>query len=240
MAESKIKIRELKPINIEGGFVIDGLPSVGITNAIATESLINTSGYELAAILDSEIFPPIAMIKEGIPNYPTNIFVNNKLKIAVFSSQLTIPESLHREAAKLLLSWGKDHKCSLIISSVPIETPIQTEDGFLAAGSTESANSRLKDAKIDPVLHGTIPGIPGLLLNEGKLENQDVIVIIFNPAKQKQPDFKTSAKLCGVMSKLIPGASCNISMLEKIGEKMEVSIKKTETETKHLKHSIYK
>ena len=238
MAESMIKIRELKPINIEGGFVIDGLPSIGITNAIATESLINTSDYELAAILDSDLFPPIAIIKEGIPNYPTNIFVNNKLKIAVFSSQLSIHELLHREAAKLLLSWGKNHKCSLIISSVPIPTPIRTKDGFLAVGSTESAISRLKDAKIHSVLNGAIPGIPGLLLNEGKLENQDVIVIIFNP--EKQPDFKASAKLCGIISKLIPGASCNISMLEKIAEKMEDSIKKTETETKHLKHSIYK
>lgn len=240
MVEFEIKIRELKPINIEGGFVIDGLPSVGITNAIATESLINTPDYELAAILDSEIFPPIAVIKDGIPNYTTNIFVNNKLKTAVFSSQLSIPELLHREAAKLLLSWSKNHKCSLIISSVPTPIPISTEDGFLAAGSTESANSKLKDAKIHTILNATIPGIPGLLLNEGRLENQDVIVIVFNPEKEKLPDFKTGAKLCGIISKLIPGASCNISMLEKIAEKIEDSIKKTETETKHMKDSIYR
>lgn len=240
MVEFEIKIRELKPINIEGGFVIDGLPSVGITNAIATESLINTPDYELAAILDSEIFPPIAVIKDGIPNYTTNIFVNNKLKTAVFSSQLSIPELLHREAAKLLLSWSKNHKCSLIISSVPTLIPIPAEEGFLAAGSTESANSKLKDAKIHTILNGTIPGIPGLLLNEGRLENQDVIVIVFNPEKEKLPDFKTSAKLCMIISKLIPGASCNISMLEKIAEKIEDSIKKTETETKHMKDSIYR
>ena len=31
-----IKIREIIPINIEGGFLVDGFPSIGFTSAIAT------------------------------------------------------------------------------------------------------------------------------------------------------------------------------------------------------------
>ena len=38
----KITIRELKSLDLEGGFLIDGFPSVGFTIAIATESLIHT------------------------------------------------------------------------------------------------------------------------------------------------------------------------------------------------------
>ncbi|GBL41755.1 hypothetical protein EMGBD3_11230 [Nitrosarchaeum sp.] len=81
---SRIRIKELRPINLEGGYLIDGFPSVGFTSAIATESMIQTSQFSLAGIIDSDSFPPISLIKEGKPNYPTRIFVNDDLKVSVF------------------------------------------------------------------------------------------------------------------------------------------------------------
>lgn len=43
----RIRIRELKELNLEEGFLIDGFPSVGLSSAIATESMIHTSQFEL-------------------------------------------------------------------------------------------------------------------------------------------------------------------------------------------------
>ena len=42
---SDFKIKENADINIEGGFVINGFPSTGLTSAIATELMINTSRF---------------------------------------------------------------------------------------------------------------------------------------------------------------------------------------------------
>ena len=116
----KIRIRELKKINLEEGYLIDGFPSVGFSSAIASESMVHTSQFELAGVLDSENFPPISVVKEGKPNFPTRIFVNEDLKVGVFLSYLTLDQSLHRVAAKTMLSWAKKHKIKLIISSVAI------------------------------------------------------------------------------------------------------------------------
>ncbi len=88
----EIRIKEIRPINIEGGFLVDGFPSIGFTSAIATESLIHTSQFELGGIIDSDIFPPVSIIKDSVPNYPTRIYVNEDLKVAVFSSYLTLHE----------------------------------------------------------------------------------------------------------------------------------------------------
>ena len=88
MTENEIKIKEFKKINLEGGYLIDGFPSVGFSSAIATESMIHTSQFELGGIIDSEIFPPISVIKNGKPNYPSRIFINEDLKVGVFSSCL--------------------------------------------------------------------------------------------------------------------------------------------------------
>ena len=218
--------------------MIDGFPSTGFTSAIATESLIHTSQFELAGIIDSDSFPPVSIIKNGIPNYPTRIFVNNQLKVAIFSSYLTLHESLHKTIARNMLKWSREHKCSLIISSVAVKGT-DNQKQITAAASTEAAKSKLKDAEISILEHGTIPGIPGSLLNEGMLYNQNVAVILFN-SQQVAPDFKSSVQLCLAMSKLIPGVSCNIETLQKEAETAEHDIKETEEEAKSLKDLMYR
>jgi uncharacterized protein len=233
----KIRIRELKPLNLEGGFLIDGFPSIGFTSAIATESLIHTSQFELAGIIDSESFPPISVIKNGKPNFPTRIFVNEKLKVGIFLSFLTLDQSLHRATAKTMLKWAKEHKIGLIVSSVAIKS--SNNDEIIGIGSTDIARTKIKEAGLKTLDHGTIPGIPGMLLNEGSISKQDVIVIVFH-TDGKEPDFKSSAQLCMAISKLIPGASCNIPLLQKEAEKAEIVIKETQEESKHLKDSMYR
>jgi len=162
----RIRIKELRPLNLEGGYLIDGFPSVGFTSAIATESMIHTSKFELAGIIDSDIFPPISVIKDGKPNYPTRIFVNEDLKVGVFLSYLTLERSLHRVVAKTMLKWAKKHKIRLIVSSVAIKSSDGNEK-MMAVGSTDSAREKVKEAGLDVLEHGTVPGIPGMLLNEG-------------------------------------------------------------------------
>jgi uncharacterized protein len=234
----RIRIKETKPINIEDGYLIDGFPSTGFTSAIATESLINTSQFELAGFIDSDSFPPVSIVKNGLPNYPSRIFVNNTLKVAVFSSYLTLHESLHRTVARQMLKWAKLHKCSLIVSSVAVKQTDRDEQ-VIAAASTDEAKTKLKDANISILEHGTIPGIPGALLNEGMMFNQNVAVVLFN-AKDIAPDFKSSVQLCTAMSKLIPGVACDIKSLQKEAKTAEHEIRETEEETKILRDSMYR
>ena len=234
----RIRIRELKELNLENGYLIDGFPSVGFSSAIATESMIHTSQFELGGVIDSESFPPISVVKDGKPNFPTRIFVNEDLKVGVFLSYLTLEQSLHRVTAKTMLSWAKKHKIKLIVSSVAIKTPNGNEE-MMGIGSTEAARKKVKDAGLKVLEHGTVPGIPGMLLNEGSISNQDIIVIIFHIDGQG-PDFKSSAQLCMAMSKLIPGASCDIPSLQKEAEKAEIVIKEAQEESKHLKDSMYR
>ncbi len=234
----RIRIRELKPLNLEGGYLIDGFPSVGFSSAIATESMIHTSQFELAGIIDSDLFPPISIVKDGKPNYPTRIFVNEDLKVGVFLSYLTLDISLHRTVAKTMLKWAKKHKIGLIVSSVAVKSSDGNEK-MTAIGSTDSARVKVKDAGLKVLEHGTVPGIPGILLNEGSMTEQDVIVIIFH-TNGKGPDFKSSAQLCMAMSQLIPGASCDIPLLQQEAEKAEVVIKEAEEESRHLKDSMYR
>jgi len=235
----RLWVKELKQIDIEGGFLIDGFPSVGFTSAIASESLMHTSQYDLVGFIDSIDFPTVTILKDAIPNYATRVYVNSDLKVSIFTSYLTINEPYHRAIAKMMLSWAKKHKCSLVVSSSPMKFPTDQPDEVIAAGSTDSAREKLKKAGMTLLQNGTIPGIPGALLNDGMLNGQDVIVVLVN-VDEMGPDFKSSAHLCMAMSKLLPGVSCDLTMIQKQAEIAEKQIKETEKETRTLKESMYR
>ncbi|RMW37250.1 MAG: proteasome assembly chaperone family protein [Nitrosopumilus sp.] len=233
----EIRIKEFKSLNLEGGYLIDGFPSAGFSSAIATESMVHTSQFELAGVIDSDIFPPISIIKDGKPNYPSRIFVNEELKVGVFLSYLTLDQSLHKVTAKTMLKWAQKHKIGLVVSSIAVKSPNGIED-LIGIGSTDSAREKIREAGLKVLEHGTVPGIPGTLLNEASVTGQDVIVIIFH-TNGEGPDFKSSAQLCLAISKLIPGTSCDIPALQQEAEKAETVIKEAEEESKHLKDSMY-
>ena len=234
---SDIDIKEIIPINVENGILINGFPSTGLTSAVATESLINTTEFELGGIIDSDRFPPISIVKNGLPNYPTRIFVNNELKVAVFSSYLTLDVSLHKTAAKLMLNWAKEKKCSTIISSITVKGGINEE--VVAVASTGTARGKLVKAGITVIENATIPGISGVLLNEGMLNGQDIIVLLISSDKDI-PDFTATSNLCNVLTKLVPGVSCNLTKLEKESKIIEQQIQQATDNTKELGDNIYR
>ena len=234
---SEIDVKEIIPIDVENGILINGFPSTGLTSAVATESLISTTEFELGGIIDSDRFPPISIVKNGLPNYPTRIFVNNELKIAVFSSYLTLDVSLHKTAAKLMLNWAKEKKCSTIISSITVKGGINEE--VVAVASTGTARGKLVKAGITVIENATIPGISGVLLNEGMLNGQDVIVLLISSDKDI-PDFTATSNLCNVLTKLVPGVSCNLTKLEKESKIIEQQIQQATDNTKELGDNIYR
>ena len=231
-------VREINQIDVKDGYLVDGFPYTGLANAIATESLINnTSQFELAGIIDSELFPPISIVREEVPNFPARILVNKDLKVAVFSSYLTPHESIHRQVAKTMLDWAEEHKISFIISSSAIKTDDETPF-VIGVGSTDKAKKKLRDSNIPILKNGTIPGIPGILLNEGTISNINVIVLLCK-ARESGPDFRAGAEICMAMSKLVPGASCDLKSLLNEAEGIEDHLKQTEKDAGPLRDAIY-
>ena len=233
---SQFDINEVTSINIDGGYIINGFPSTGLTSAIATELIINTSQFEFAATIDSDKFPPISIIKNGAPNYPTRIFVNNDIKTAIFSSYVTIDVSLHRDAARLMLNWAAEKKCSTIVSSITVRG---TSQEIMGVASTGTARGKLVESGIKVAENAAIPGIPGVLLNEGMVNGKNVIVLLVS-SESDTPDLKATYNLCDGISKLVPGITCNLSLLEKQARQIEEEIKQVETESKDLSDNMYR
>jgi len=224
------KLDKDKEINIEGGVVLDGFPSTGLVNAIASECLIRSVGTELVAVLDSPEFPPVSLINNHIPQFPARLYVNEGLKISFFISELNIHPALQKIVAKTVLEWTIENKCRMIISAAGIPNnsndSSQSSDAtvttitddehslaqVLAVSSTESGSKIIKDQGFQQLKSGTVAGIPGTLLNEGSLIGLDVIVFIVNTIRDA-PDFRAAALVSTAVSKLIPSVYCDIGAL---------------------------
>lgn len=111
------RINKERRLNIKDGIVLDGFPSSGLVNAIASECLIRSIGTELVAVLDSPYFPPVSIISNYTPQYPARIYVNEALKVSFFVSELNIDRSIQKAVSNTILEWVIENECRLIISA---------------------------------------------------------------------------------------------------------------------------
>lgn len=233
MAEPEIEVRKLRNVNMKGGVVLDGFPSVGLANAIASECLIHSLKTEFVAAIESPAFPALSIIRNAMPNFPARVYANEELKLAMFVSELNIDPSMYRPVANMIIKWSLESNCDLVISAagIPYEDgePAGGPPQVFAVGSTPHALKKAAEAGIPPVLNGSVSGIPAILLNEGAWRNYDVLVLLVKVVRD-MPDFRAGAAVAEALAKLAPGASCDVPALLKEAEIMEKTLKKIRSE----------
>ena len=113
----QIDIRTIKKVNLKGGTLIDGFPSGGLTNSIASMCFMKSVLNDLVSVIDSPGFPPISMVYEGIANFPTRIYANEDLKVAFLISELNVDPSFYYHVSRTILRWARENGCELVISA---------------------------------------------------------------------------------------------------------------------------
>ncbi len=233
LTDPEIRFRKTKDIDLKGGILIDGFPSVGLANAIASECLVHSLKSEFVGVIDSPSFPALSLIRNAMPNFPARVYANSDLKLAVFVSELNLDPFLFRPVALAMLQWAMDSGCNLVISAAgmpyDIENIADQEPQVYAVGSTPNALKRAAQAGIPPMISASITGIPAVLLNEGSWKNFDVLVLLVKVMKDA-PDFRAGAAVAMALSQLVPGASCDIKSLLKEAEIIEDTLKKARKE----------
>jgi len=227
-------VREDSKLKMKDGAVLDGFPSTGLLNAIASECLIRSAGTELFAIIDSPEFPPLSIISNSLPEFPARLHINEALKVAFFISEFNIDPRMQRTMGKIILDWAIHNECKMIISAAGIlstkqdkaknASVIPDEQVIFAVASTPSAARIAKENNFIPLQSVTIGGIPAILLNEASMVGLDVIVLMVNTIPDV-PDFRASALISNAVTKLGPGLYCDIASLLGEAETVENKMK---------------
>jgi len=230
---SEIEVRKFKDLDLKGGAVIDGFPSVGLANTIAANFLIAKLNLDQIAALDSRLFPPLSMVYASKPKFPARIYASDKLKIAVFLAEFKPPTVLDRLIANTMLAWAQQQHCKLIISPVGVPVEEQGSEGGPAVdyfpevagvGSTDGAREELKKCGIPQLHTGMVAGASGVLLNEGRWTGFDVISLLIG-VRTDIPDAKAGAKIIEAINKLLPQIKLEVKPLYEEAEKIDEHLK---------------
>jgi uncharacterized protein len=92
---AEIEIGTIKIVNLKGGTVIDGFPSGGLTNSIASMCFMPSSKNDLVAIFESLAFPKLSVIYKRTENFLARIYANENLNIAFAVSELNLDQLLY-------------------------------------------------------------------------------------------------------------------------------------------------
>jgi uncharacterized protein len=233
---SNIRIIEIEEMNIRGAYVVDGFPSIGLVGSIVANYLVNSLGLRQIGVVDSDTFPAVSMIKNGIPTSPVRVYAGEinkgRDRMVVFVSEFQpIPQDI-KELGKVIMDWVEEHKCRMIISPEGISTkqsnpPPDTKDVIshvMAVGSTMEAREMLTTNEIPIFEAGVIVGLSGVLLNEGFNRLFDVITIL-SEASTEFPDARAAAAVTMAINKLVLEGSLDIEPLLQEAESIENSLK---------------
>jgi len=116
-----IKIYDMKKMDLTGAVIIEGFPSVGLVSSIVADYIITTLELEQIGVLDSEKFPTISLVRNGIPYNPVRIYggtvgEGGATKLVVFISEFQPPQGMIRPITTTVLDWMQEQNCTLLIS----------------------------------------------------------------------------------------------------------------------------
>jgi uncharacterized protein len=232
-----IEIVELRKMDLRDAVVIDGFPSVGLVSSIVANYLIALLKLEYIAVMDSDSFPTLSLVRNGEPLGPARVYARSTLRpgetqIVVFSTELQPSANLLRPIGTAIVDFAQAQKCKLIISAGGLiiereEGSAEDEKGEIAVygiGSTENAQHMLMEADAEPFVEGVISGTAGVLLNEGKRRGMDVITLLAE-ARPDTADARAAALILATIDQMVLHMNLNVEPLCKEAEKLEVQLK---------------
>jgi uncharacterized protein len=184
-------------------------------------------------------------------------------QIVVFISEFQPPPNLIKPISAAILDWIQEQRCSMLISpeglvierseegegdeeGEDVEEAKEDEGGnddieakirnleLYGVGSTSKARQLLQDHDVSPFLEGVITGVAGVLLNEGKRRDFDVISLLAE-AHSNYPDARAAAKIIEVLDRLVLNIHIDSKPLYKEAEAIELQIKSIRSQAKASK-----
>ena len=229
-----ITIRDIAEHDLKGAVLIDGFPGVGLVGTIVANFLINTLELEQIGVIDSYKFPPISVIKEGVPHNPMRLYSGEQIcndgtcnQVAVCVSEFTPPAEITKDLVNSLVDWAEEHGCTKIISAEGFTSgpkPDGEENEVYGVASTSGSRKWVDDAKVKPFTYGTVGGITGALLNEGKIRKLNVLGLLAE-VSEDSPDARAAANVIKALDELLLAIDLDPGPLLKEAENLEREVK---------------
>ncbi|MGM0405064.1 MAG: proteasome assembly chaperone family protein [Thermoplasmatota archaeon] len=236
MSETTFNINEEEEIP-EVDVLLAGFPGTGLIGGIASEQLINTLDLKQIASVESDQFPPTAVIFDGIPRRPVRIFCGNGFLLV--KSDMVIPPNMAESLARRLIDWSLNHNIKevIILDGIPErEDREEKETKVWGVLSSHSAQDEADKLGIEIIERGAISGISSSLLLIAHERGLKAVGMLAE-GKKKIPDPRASAALLEKFAEY-RGFDIDTSSLIESAEQLENQYAKLVQQTKQAQDDM--
>ena len=174
-----IDIRMIKKVNMEQSTFIEGFPGAGLVGPMAVSYIIDKLGMEYVGYLESDEFPPIISIHEGIPMPPMRIYFSAKQKIVSIFAEFAIPISLIHELSNKIYEFISANNMVMIvgIGGFPSQ-PLPENKTVFTITSDKKVAEDIKKLGLEPILEGVSAGVGPMLMLKSKQDKLPALNIL--------------------------------------------------------------
>jgi uncharacterized protein len=216
-----VQLVEDRDVRYRSPIAIEGLPDVGLVGTIAGSHMVEQLGLSEVAHLESDAFPPVMVLHDGVLRDPVRIYGNENLLL--LTSEIPLPIETLNSAARTITRWfkSKNVKLAVSLSGIPVRerVEIKTPNVYSVANNPDSRDF-LKNRGIDVMEEGFIAGIYAVLLKESS-KIQLPAVALLSQSFLKYPDPGAAASVIQALNKLI-GVSVDVKNLLEKGDEIRV------------------
>jgi predicted ATP-grasp superfamily ATP-dependent carboligase len=199
-----IELRLFDKLGFKPANVVVGISSEGIVGPLVASALIQRLGMTQVCALESQMFPPTAMVYFEKPKFPARIYASKRHRLAVVLAEFAPLDEVARPLAYAILAWCETHGAKRIfgIDSFPAQASTPEGVGVAAIGSTPRDRKAIAAAKVPGVRHGAVTGVAGVLLNEGRWWDNETIVLMASLGEAS--DAEVAMRVIAALGKLVP------------------------------------
>lgn len=125
-----------------GATMLCGFPDVGLVGVLAASHVISELNMVEMAYVDSDVLPPIVVLRKGLPRAPMRILGNGSLLVTI--AETAISAAGVQRLMRSFVEWvkSKDVKILIPIGGIPVQNRQDIEEPkvFGAASNTDMIN----------------------------------------------------------------------------------------------------
>ncbi len=175
-----LDIKLLSEKKLEGYTLIEGFPGVGLVGPMAVSYIIEKLSMEYFGYFESQAFPPLVSIHNGIPMHPVRLYASSKYKLVAIFAEFAIPPEMTYILSKKIMEFISANKIAKIISigGMPSANPaielgdsqdsdskdVKKGETVYAIISRPDISDELKDSGVVPITEGVATGISAILM----------------------------------------------------------------------------
>jgi len=224
MSHREISVVETKPTK-QAKYCILGAPDVGLVGAISMSYLIQSLKMEQIGYLESDVFEPIVVVHQGVPETPFRIY--GKDDLAALISEIPVePRALFPEdTATLDWAQSKNVELQVTITVYTVQNRLEIDvPQVFGVGTSPDIRDDFKKGNIEPFEEGFMAGLHALVVRECLKKGVGSIALLAQSHLQ-YPDPGAAASAINSLNGLL-GLNVNVKKL--LDQEEEIRLKMRE------------